>query len=305
MTADEWVEVVELQCTQEESRHPFVFACTACCKNWFEGSHSRRHRSHVALSCFPKGYPLSHQLEVRDHEPHTVCRHQQTGMVIGRQHICDSLNGLHTFTGCDTVSAFASRGKLSALKLMKKDITYQETFIQVGQSWYVQPHIFQKVQQFTCPMYVAASRTTELNDLRYQLFCAKRGEIESILLPLCRNCLSMHLIQANYQAAIWKCCLPARPTVANPTKCGWIYVMMASSPFTECGRHQHHNAVLELLACKCVRSCKLKCACMANGLACPDMCKLQSYSCQKQQEDDIVELGDSDDDIDEQVDVCL
>ena len=89
--------------------------------------------------------------------------------------ICDSVIGLHAFTGCDTVSAFASRRKLSALKLMKKDITYQETFSQVGQSWDVQPHIFQKVQQFTCPMYVAARRTIEVKDLRYQLFCAKRG----------------------------------------------------------------------------------------------------------------------------------
>ena len=71
--------------------------------------------------------------------------------------------------------------------------------------------------------------------------------------------------------------------------------MMTISPFTECGRHQQ-----QLLACKCVRSCKLpKCACMANRLACTDMCYLQSCINQKQQEDedDIVELGDSDDDI--------
>ena len=67
-------------------------------------------------------------------------------------------------------------------------------------------------------------------------------------------------------------------------------------------------AVLEWLACKCIRSCKLpKCACMANGLACTCVCKLQSCCNQKQQAyvDDIVELGDSDDDIDEQVDVWL
>ena len=29
----------------------------------------------------------------------------------------------------------------------------------------------------------------------------------------------MHLIRANYQAAIWKCC----PTLPVPTKCGWVY----------------------------------------------------------------------------------
>ena len=284
-------------------RHPFAFACTACCKNWFEGSHrhSRRHRCHIALSGIPKGYPLSHLSEVWDRTRFVDISKLAWAL---RESVCDSLIGLHAFTGCDTVSAFASRGKLSALKLMKGDITYQETFSQVGQSWDVQPQLFEKVQQFTCRMYVAASSTTEVNDLRYQLVCAKRGEIESNLLPPCRDCLFMHLLRANYQAAIWKCCLRARPTVPDPTKCRWI---------DEDGKLAIHwmrsppapDAVLELLACKCVRSCKLpKCACMANGLSCTYMCRLQSCSNQKQQEDDDdnVELGDSDDEIDEQLD---
>ena len=156
----------------------------------------------------------------------------------------------------------ASRGKLSAPTLMNKGLTYQETFCQVGQSWDVQPHILQKVQQCTCPRNVAASRTTEVKDLRYQLVCAKRGEIESSLLPLCRDCLFIHFIRANYQAAI--CLLvPQCQTVPSVDE-----YWMRSSPAP--------YVVLELLACKCVRSCKLpKCTCMANGLACADMCKLQ------------------------------
>ena len=87
--------------------------------------------------------------------------------------VCDSQIGLHAFTGYDTLSAFARRGKLSSLKLMKRDMTYQETISQVGQTWDVQPQLFEKVQQFTCRMNVAASSTTEVNDLRY-LLC-KRG----------------------------------------------------------------------------------------------------------------------------------
>ena len=63
--------------------------------------------------------------------------------------VCDSLIWLHAFTGCDTVSAFARQ---SALKPMKSDITYLGTFIQVGQSWDVQPQLSEKVQQFTCRM---------------------------------------------------------------------------------------------------------------------------------------------------------
>ena len=66
------------------------------------------------------------------------------------------------------------------------------------------------------------------------------------------------------------------------------------------------DAVLELLACKRVRSCELpKCTCMSNGLACTEMCKLQSWNNHKQQEneDHSVEPGDPDDAIEEQVDV--
>ena len=57
-----------------------------------------------------------------------------------------------SFTGYDTLSAFASRRKLSALKPMKSDITYLGTFIQVGQSWDVQPQLSEKVQPSTCRM---------------------------------------------------------------------------------------------------------------------------------------------------------
>ena len=51
-----------------------------------------------------------------------------------------------------------------------------------------------------------------------------------------------------------------------------------------------------MLSWNCWLACVPKCTCMANGLACADMCKLQLCSSQKQQEDDVVELGDSDDD---------
>ena len=89
--------------------------------------------------------------------------------------LCDSLIGLHAFTGCDTVSAFAGQGKLKALKMVKKDTSYQETFSGLGQSWDVSEELFQRIEEFTCHMYAANSSTVEVNQLRYQLFCTKRG----------------------------------------------------------------------------------------------------------------------------------
>ena len=70
------------------------------------------------------------------------------------------------------------------------------------------------------------------------------------------------------------------------------------------------DALLELFVRNCARSCQLLNTSMTNRLACTDKCKLPSNSDQKQQghEDECVEFGDSDDDIDEQFDVrplCL
>ena len=251
MTADEWVEVADLQSTQEEADTRLLLHALHAARTGSNAVIVTAEDTDVMLLClaFQKDIPCPIYQKCGTQNRTRFVDISKLALSLGDS-VCDSLIGLHAFTGCDTVSAFASRGKLNALKLMQRDITYQETFSQVGQSWDVQPQLFEKVQQFTCRMYVAASSTTEVNDLRYQLFCAKRGEIESNLLPPCRDCLFMHLLRANYQAAIWKCCLHAHPTVPDPTKCRWIdddgklaIHWMRSLPAPD--------AVLELLACKC------------------------------------------------------
>jgi len=45
--------------------------------------------------------------------------------------VCNALIGkfgMHVFTGCDTTSAFAGQGKMTASKQMKSDKTYQEAY---------------------------------------------------------------------------------------------------------------------------------------------------------------------------------
>lgn len=86
--------------------------------------------------------------------------------------VCDALIGMHAFTGCDTVSAFAGRGKMTALKQMKSDKKKQEAFSELGRSWELSTELFQQLQEITCSMYMASTHTTEVNKLRYQLFCA-------------------------------------------------------------------------------------------------------------------------------------
>ena len=44
-----------------------------------------------------------------------------------------SIPGIHTFTGCDSVSAFAGKGKVAALKVLRKHPSFQKTFSMIGE----------------------------------------------------------------------------------------------------------------------------------------------------------------------------
>ena len=49
-------------------------------------------------------------------------------------------------------------------------------------------------------------------------------------------------------------------------------------------------AVLELMACKCVKTCKLPdCFCLTNNLKCMEMCKLQTCTNPREEKEDGVE----------------
>ena len=77
--------------------------------------------------------------------------------------VCLSLIGLHAFTGSDTVSAFTGRGKLAALKLLKKNDKHKEIFKQLGESWNVPQDLFDNLEAFVCQIYACSSTTVEVN----------------------------------------------------------------------------------------------------------------------------------------------
>lgn len=71
------------------------------------------------------------------------------------QNTCSVLPGLHSFTGCDTVSAFEGKGKISAFKLMQKNTKYQDAFTQLGKELSVLRDLFNVFQEVTCKLYAA------------------------------------------------------------------------------------------------------------------------------------------------------
>ncbi|KAG0710079.1 hypothetical protein GWK47_023547 [Chionoecetes opilio] len=161
-------------------------------------------------------------------------------------------------------------------------------------------NFFEKLQEITCHMYLPSTHTTEVNKLRYELFCARRGEVESSQLPPCEDCLFMHALRANYQAAIWRRSLQSQPFVANPTDCGWMTDEDGKLAVNWMRGSPAPDAVMQLLSCKCVRSCELpKCTCLSNGLKCTDMCRLQTCQNKAIEEEPVAQQSDSESDVDD------
>ena len=67
--------------------------------------------------------------------------------------VCRALIGMHAYTGCDTVSAFAGKGKAKALKLLTSNKQNQDTFLKLGQEWDLSPELVDKLEAFTCQFY--------------------------------------------------------------------------------------------------------------------------------------------------------
>ena len=64
-----------------------------------------------------------------------------------------SLLGVYCFTGCDTVSAFAGKGKLRALKLLQEEREFVAAFSRLGSSWVVDDNLINDLQKFVCRLY--------------------------------------------------------------------------------------------------------------------------------------------------------
>lgn len=197
--------------------------------------------------------------------------------------ICAALAGLHSITGCDTVSAFAGKGKAKAFKLLK-DEAVSHALTDLADGFELQNETVEAIEKVVCRLY--GHNVCSVNELRYSLFCAKKGFIESHLLPPCKQALDKHIQRASYQATIWKKALEAEPNIPDPTLHGWTSqdsngTTVLDIDWMDC--HPAPEAVMELLACSCKVNCVPNvCVCIKYDLRCTDMCKIQTCKNYKQ-----------------------
>ena len=110
------------------------------------------------------------------------------------QEFCEALKELHVFTGCDTVSSFASKGKTKPLKIMKSQQKYVSTLENHG-IWKKEKDLLQNLE-VQC---METSSKTLINN------CATRSTAQNVVrfhvrfLPPCKTALIEHCKRANYQ----------------------------------------------------------------------------------------------------------
>ena len=82
--------------------------------------------------------------------------------------VSSCLPGMHAFTGCNSVSAFAGKGKAVALKRLRKFSVFHEAFVSMGQQNEISAELLKQLEAFTCSLY-SSKPITDINQLRYAM----------------------------------------------------------------------------------------------------------------------------------------
>ena len=132
---------------------------------------------------------------------------------------CLTLPVFHAFTGCDTVSAFAGRGKKTAWETWKSFPEVNDAFTELlSMQSEVSRKSMKHLERFVVLMYDQTSECMEVNDARKRLFTQKSRNLENI--PPTQAALKQHIKRTCYQANCWNQALVLNPEMPDPSDWG-------------------------------------------------------------------------------------
>ncbi len=133
---------------------------------------------------------------------------------------CLTLPVFHAFTGCDTVSSFAGRGKKTAWVTWRSFPEVTSAFNELlGMPTEVSEESMFLLERFVVLMYDRTSESMEVNDARKQLFSQKSRTLDNI--PPTQAALKQHIKRTCYQANCWNQALVTDPDMPEPSGWGW------------------------------------------------------------------------------------
>jgi len=187
---------------------------------------------------------------------------------------CFALPIFHAFTGCDTVSSFAGKGKRSAWEtwnLNPQITTVFTTLMEQPQQSVVHDNI-SPIERFVVLMYDKTSSCDHVNEARLQLFAQKGRDINNI--PPSQGALLQHVKRAVYQAGYcWSQTLKLIMELPQPEGWGWTATEEGQWEVIWSNLPEVSKVSKELTRCGCIKGCRGNCKCRKAKLTCTAMCK--------------------------------
>lgn len=212
--------------------------------------------------------------------------------------MCQVLPSLHALTGCDSISAFAGKGKKKALELAREDDVARSNMQVLGESVPLSEANMAKLEEVVCSLY-NDRQCNDVNELRYKMFCKGRN-VQSQQLPPTSAALKQHLKRANYQAHVWRRALYPE-TAVSPESQGWE-LRDGHLEITWTDLLPAPEAVMELVCCACKGSCQTRrCSCVKNGLPCTEACTCSDQCVNRAKEESYVDEEEEDEEDEEEL----
>jgi len=181
---------------------------------------------------------------------------------------------LHAFSGYDTVSSFAGRGKKTAWEIWKIYDEVSPAFYTLASN----PDLksiseqLEVLERFVLLMYNRTSTEMKVNEAWKQLFSQKSRSIDGI--PPTPAALVEHMKRAAYQAGyLWAQMFVAVPNLPSPSEWGWVQTANGGLEVKWTALPEASHACRELLRCGCKSGCRNKCKCVKAVLQCTTLCK--------------------------------
>ena len=183
----------------------------------------------------------------------------------------------HSFTGCDTTSAFLGKGKKSAWEAWKCYPEVTLAFLYMASHPHIQIIVesqhFQLLECFTVILYDKASNHKFVNEARRELLCQKNKTMETI--PPTQNALLQLCKRVAYQAGIWTASDLAQQQTPTPEGHGWTLDRESNSWLPVWTTLPVASAACNELvkcACKSVKGCGARCSCKKASWKCTELC---------------------------------
>ena len=187
----------------------------------------------------------------------------------------NALPFFHAFTGCDTVSAFVGKGKLTAWQAWNVLENVTETFCKLSQPCdTLTVDDIDNIEEFVVIMYDRSSESKKVNETRFDLFARKQRSYDSI--PPTKAALVEHIKRSVLQAGhTWGQSLSKTQNLPSPSRWGWEKSTGVWLPYWS-SLEPIAASCQELVKCGCKVNCSGNCKCFRSCLPCTALC---SCSC--------------------------